>query len=796
MHILECRICYFIEVVLIRPFKTMIYSIFIGVYCVSAQPQPVSPNRDNLVRLATHYAQKAVLLKAHAQKFVQSRNMPVAGQSVRGRIFELQRIAYGVPVYYSTQNLIAARTISTDKVWPGMPGGFGLDGQDFTLGVWDAGRVYAQHQEYNGRVTQGDASPSHSAHATWVAGTLIAQGVVDSARGMAPAALLRAFDWNQDFAEMAAEAASGLPVSNHSYSYLTGWEYGDWGAGEGWYWFGDVNTSEAEAFQFGFYSDLARQADSIAVAAPCYLPVWAVGNDRNDGPSGAVQHWAWSSLLGSWVLSTTYRDNDGPYDCISGPGLAKNVLTVGAVNDIKNGYTGPQDVIMTSYSSWGPADDGRIKPDVVANGELLLTSGAGSPDAYVRAFGTSLAAPTVTGSCLLLQQHYYDLHSVFCRAATLKGLIVHTADEAGSDPGPDYVFGWGLMNTAAAARLISRDDSCHIFIHEKSFTGMPETLYLYARGQTPVKATLSWTDPPGEPPAAQPDPRTPMLVNDLDVRITRVAGGTIYRPYRLDPDHPGSAAATGDNSADNLEMIFIQNPDAGVYALTVDAKNPPAGGQQDYTLIMTGLEPASDAVLQVKTVLQGAAGQTGLMRTDLLAWVPDTSPYPEAQAFATIPNDVVDWVLLQLVNCENGHQYFKACLLKNDGDLLDPASLSPQIPVNIPAGYYDILIQHRNHITIQSADSVLFQGTAPVYDFTTGRDKYKSAGAAILLPNGLWGARSGDGNQSGGVYAQDYVLVRQTWQQSGYLHADYSMDGLVDDVDLNIYFNNQGREAR
>ena len=67
-----------------------------------------------------------------------------------------------------------------------------------------------------------------------------------------------------------------------------------------------------------------------------------------------------------------------------------------------------------------------------------------------------MASPNIAGSMLLLQQHYNDKNGVFMRAATLKGLSLHTADDAGSI-GPDPSFGWGLMNTMAAANTISEN---------------------------------------------------------------------------------------------------------------------------------------------------------------------------------------------------------------------------------------------------------------------------------------------------------------------------------------------------
>ena len=62
-----------------------------------------------------------------------------------------------------------------------------------------------------------------------------------------------------------------------------------------------------------------------------------------------------------------------------------------------------------------------------------------------------MSAPGVSGSLLLLQELSYKLTNKPIRSATLKALAVHTANEAGTNPGPDYKFGWGLLNTSEAA---------------------------------------------------------------------------------------------------------------------------------------------------------------------------------------------------------------------------------------------------------------------------------------------------------------------------------------------------------
>ncbi|MCK4606851.1 MAG: S8 family serine peptidase, partial [candidate division Zixibacteria bacterium] len=494
----------------------------------------------------------------------------------------------GHPVYYGTDNLDAARTISTDDVWPGGSGGFSLVGSGTGLGrlsVWDAGGVRTTHQEFGGRVTQMDSPSGTHYHSTHVAGTMIAAGVDPNAKGMSFAGTLAAYDWDSDNSEMASAAATGMNVSNHSYGYVTGWRYdeGDW------YWWGEISISTTEDYGFGFYSSEARDWDAIAYAAPYYTICKSAGNDRNDyGPGPGGGHYVWDG--GDWVWSTATRDPDGGtdgYDCVSWNGTAKNIITVGAVNDIPGGWTAPGDVVMSSFSGWGPTDDGRIKPDIVANGIGLYSCDDVHNYAYLTIGGTSMSTPNLSGSVNLLVRHYEFNHGLTTPlASTVKAVLIHTADEAGPNDGPDYMFGWGLMNTLKAAELIQEDVAEPGRIVEESLADGETDLYPFTSdGATPIRVTLAWTDPAGTPPPASLNPSTLMLVNDLDLRVEHVATSTVYQPYVLNPSSPGSAATTGDNYRDNSEQVYILSPPPGECVVTVSHKGTLVSDQY-YSLVL------------------------------------------------------------------------------------------------------------------------------------------------------------------------------------------------------------------
>jgi hypothetical protein len=277
------------------------------------------------------------------------------------------------------------------------------------------------------------------------------------------------------------------------------------------------------------------------------------------------------------------------FDCISDEAVAKNVLTVGAVIGVEGGYTDPAGVLMTSFSSWGPTDDGRIKPDICADGHSTYSATNESDTAYGLMSGTSMATPNVSGSLGLLVQHYRATHQgADMRAATLKALVLHTADECGDYPGPDYKFGWGLLNTNKAAGRISSDVLNDDIIREETLTqGSTFELTVQASGTHPLRATICWTDPPGFSPSASLDPPTPMLINDLNLAIRSVSTGTVYHPWVLNRSFPSAPAGRGVNDRDNVEQVYIPAPPAGEYIVEVTHSGTLQDGAQDFSLILS-----------------------------------------------------------------------------------------------------------------------------------------------------------------------------------------------------------------
>lgn len=523
--------------------------------------------------------------------------------------------ANGNPLYFKTENVNSAATIQTDSLQASVVGGYNLEGSGIEIGEWDAGNPLYNHEQFNGRVTLKD-NVSVSDHSTHVCGTMIGDGTGNaSAKGMAPKAEVLSYDWNSDVAEMAAEAANGLILSNHSYGFVAGWIYRSNGT-YGWY--GDISKSTSESNYFGLYSYYTYLYDSVAFMAPYYLIVKSAGNDRNDtGPaSGSHDHNGSSQKFHD---SHPQDGNGGTgYDCIGTVGSAKNILTIGAVDDITSGWSQASDVVMSSFSSWGPTDDGRIKPDIVANGVSLLSSIGTSTSSYASYSGTSMAAPSVTGSLALLQELYQKTHNnEVMRAATLKGLVIHTADEAGTTNGPDYSYGWGLMNSLTAARKILEDSSKPYVIQEDSLMQNDSLVcHFISDGSGSITATICWTDPAHTYDPTEPlDDTTKMLVNDLDMYIVSDSG--TYYPYKLDGSNPSAAATTGDNDVDNVEKIFISNAYPVDYYLVVKHEGPLSGNKQLYSLILSGTYPLT------------TTHNVGIVRVNGISNSCDSTVYPE-----------------------------------------------------------------------------------------------------------------------------------------------------------------------
>jgi hypothetical protein len=544
----------------------------------------------------------ALYIKGRQQafSFAKSHGWAVRRKTKNGGLLALQGTnKRGFPVYFITDdNVISAATTNTNKVQPGGSLGLNLSGSSAflnnKLAIWDGGSVYQGHQEFAGKTITIKDTSAVIDHATHVSGTMLAKGVYPPAKGMAfNAATLLSYDFNNDVAEMSA-AAPNLLLSNHSYGELGGWVFDD--GFNRWEWYGI--PGDTVDYTFGFYGDHTQAFDKIAYNAPNYLIVEAAGNARaSTGPAVGEDYYGYASASDPTFVDKGPRppgiSSNNSYDNISSTANAKNIITVGAVNPLPNGPANAQGITTAYFSSWGPTDDGRIKPDLVGNGLNVLSTGSGSATSYITLSGTSQAAPNITGSLYLLQEYYAKKHpGTFMRAATLKGIACHTAFDAGN-VGPDYIYGWGLLDMEKAAQAITDDGSKSMIKENTLSQGATQTFNVVASGNGALVATISWTDPEGTiTPDGVINDRTPKLVNDLDIRVSD--GTTTFNPWVLDPDNPSVAATTGDNIRDNIEQVYITGAIPGrAYTINVSHKGTLKLGPQAYSLIVTGIGGAA-----------------------------------------------------------------------------------------------------------------------------------------------------------------------------------------------------------
>ena len=441
---------------------------------------------------------------------------------------------------------------------------YNLNGQGINAGIWDesatppppapAVRGIAAHNDFQGRLTNVEPVPmggQPSAHATHVAGTLAGSGAQSQAnagaanqwRGMAPQNQILFWDFTGNVAN---EHQDGIQNRNIHLSSNS------WGS----------VIQQAQPFNncnlFGNYNGQARDFDRIVhgdIGGRAIPVMIAAGNDRDDGDCG---------MGGAPAFNN--------YDVIAPPSTAKNAITVGAINS--------NDSTMTNFSNWGPVDDGRLKPEVVAAGcksngasGLGITS-TNLTNGYRNACGTSMATPAVSGTVALLLQQYQATYGAMPQPAAVKALLTHTARDLGR-PGPDYTFGYGLVDAQRAADAIRARQISDGTIQSN---GQVDTAQLNVPSGTPeIRVTLAWDDPAAAANAAQ------TLVNDLDLRLV-APGGQAQQPFVLNPAAPANNAGLGVDGVNVVEQVLVANPQPGVWQMEVRGTRL-AQGPQRYALV-------------------------------------------------------------------------------------------------------------------------------------------------------------------------------------------------------------------
>jgi uncharacterized repeat protein (TIGR01451 family) len=447
---------------------------------------------------------------------------------------------------------------------------YNLTGNGVALGIWDGGSVDQFHDDFAGRITIGQPSTVDD-HATHVAGTMAGSGALSASRGgspnqwrgMAPGARIISYDFNGDVITEHNTPINthGIVLSQNSWGFVIDSFFFD------------------NCYLYGDYSSLAPDFDEIVtgVYGRGISVIFAAGNDRSSGDCGL---------------------NNGPpnyvnYRSLGPPATAKNIIAVGAINSDNS--------TITEFSSWGPVDDGRVKPDLVApgceaNGEGFIKS-ALPGDSYGNSLfcGTSMAAPAVSGVIALLTEDYRALYGTNPLPSTIKGLLLHTAEDMDDgtswfNQGPDYASGYGRLQAQAAVDHLRTSG---FLIGAIGHGETNSYVFNLPAGSTEVKLTLVWDDPAGQPNAAI------ALVNDLDLVVFDPNNARKY-PWTLNPANPGAPAVrTAEDHLNVVEQVYVDAAVVGGgWRVSVGGRNIPTG-RQGYTLVYSIPQPVIAAVSQV-----------------------------------------------------------------------------------------------------------------------------------------------------------------------------------------------------
>ncbi|OYU83587.1 MAG: hypothetical protein CFE24_10705 [Flavobacterium sp. BFFFF2] len=519
--------------------------LLIATFLFSCSVLSQSASERELIKKSTSpAAQKALIEKQELDKQVYKLKLAKYLSTCGANCPIPNKFIDDTPIFYTTDNAGSSKTMRANSMYPGGSLGLSVTGSGMVAGVWDGGKVRNTHNELSGKITISDGGTTLSNHATHVTGTICAAGIKPAAKGIAYGATAKTYDWDNDGTEMGTFAADGYLVSNHSYGYV---------------------ASTLDTWRFGAYDSSSAEIDNLSNTYPYYQIVHAAGNDRDDPALNQA-----SAKIG--------------FDLLTGTTVAKNVLTVAAVEQV-NSYIDNTSVLMSSFSNWGPTDDGRIKPDISAKGVGVYSCISTSNTLYDTYQGTSMACPAITGLIVLLQKHYNNINAdQYMKAAMVRGLLCHTAREAGDNPGPDYSFGWGLADGQTAAKLISTASTSSILEMQTLNNQAIYTRNFTVDNAQNLKISICWTDPTGLQNAAVADNRVARLKNNLDLKIFK--DGQIFYPWRLDADNYTSPATNdSDNNVDNIEVIEISNADPGVYTIQVTHKGNLTNGHQDFALI-------------------------------------------------------------------------------------------------------------------------------------------------------------------------------------------------------------------
>ncbi len=394
-----------------------------------------------------------------------------------------------------------------------LPSGRHYDGSGLSVLVRDDGAI-GPHIDFEGRLNQDFVGPSRGSHGDMVAGIFAGAGNIDPyVRGMAAGAYLYVVDYEASFLDetMYLHYNHGVLVTNSSYS----------------------NGCNAG------YTATTETVDQQVYENPTLIHVFSAGNN-NGSECGYGAGNQWGNITG-------------------GHKQGKNVIATANLT---------ANATLVSSSSRGPAYDGRIKPDIAANGSNQMST---DPDnGYSPGGGTSAAAPSIAGVTTQLIHAYQSIYGQLPQTGLIKAVMLNTANDLG-EPGPDFQFGWGLVN---AWRAVLTLEEGRFLEGEVAQNATATHTIVVPEGVRELRVMTYWMDPPATAMAAR------ALVNDLDTRLLGPDSSShlpLVLDHRPDPDLLSQPAVPGIDTLNNMEQVRISDPPAGTWTLEVTGKEVPFG---------------------------------------------------------------------------------------------------------------------------------------------------------------------------------------------------------------------------
>ncbi len=308
-----------------------------------------------------------------------------------------------------------------------------------------------------------------------------------------------------------------------------------------------TNSSYSNGCNAG-YTSTTQTVDKQIFDNQTLMHVFSAGNSNNNNCGYGAGN-QWGNITG-------------------GHKMGKNVITV--ANLFSDGS-------LVSSSSRGPAHDGRIKPDMAAHGQGQMST---APNQQYMSFGgTSAAAPSLAGNLGQLIEVYRDLNNnADPKSSLIKAAALNSATDLGN-AGPDYRYGYGLINTARAYDILANNQYLFSTINQSGTNNHTVTV---PAGTGQLRIMVYWHDPEGTVNTNK------ALVNNLDL----VVNGTLL-PLVLDPTPNATTlnntAVPGVDTLNNMEQVVVNNPTPGNFNVQITGTQVPSG-PQEYVLVYTFIE--------------------------------------------------------------------------------------------------------------------------------------------------------------------------------------------------------------